>query len=237
MDAHELQMWIARRLGGGLVSVELCPENIEDAISEAIRWFSAKKGVTRHKQLPFYGGQNCYTLDCEIDTVLDVRFPVAPLDLSLVFSPYILQDEKVPYDVFAAPQTAGLYSTYTQSLQYIQTAKRILNSEEDWRQEDRQLYLFPVPRQSGFVDLLYKSSNFTIEQLSQRDHDIVKRFALAWAKLDLGTVRSKYPDGFPGAQGSVRMDGSRLLEEGHREISELNNEIAQSGFPMLFLTG
>lgn len=236
LDADELKQWILRRLGGGLVSVELCESNLDDALDSAVRWFAAKKGVMKYKDMTFYSGINAYDLDCEVDTVLEVRFPSGPMDLSLIFSPYILADEKIPYDVFAAPQSAGLYSSYTQSLQYIEHAKRLLNADEDWRQEDRTLYLFPVPRASGIINIIYKSNDLKVEQLNQRDFDLVRRYALAWAKHDLGRVRSKFPGGYPGAQGSVRMDGESLLNEARTDMAALDNEIAQSGFPMMFMT-
>jgi hypothetical protein len=237
MDEEELEQWILRRLGGLLVNVELCEVHVQDAIETSIRWFCAKKGVKKVRQLPIYSGVQGYSLPDEVDTVLDVRFQAPPMDLSLIFSPYILMDEKVPYDVFAAPQTAGLYSSYTQSLQYIEQAKRLINAEEDWRQEDRTLYVFPIPRQSGIIEIQYKSNDFKVEQLNQRDHDLLKRYALAWAKHDLGRVRSKFQSGLPGAQGNVMWDGNLLLQEAQRDMETLDKEIAQSAFPMLFLTG
>ena len=76
-----------------------------------------------------------------------------------------------------------------------------------------------------------------IEQLSERDHDLVKRMALAQAKLDLGRIRSKYQSGFPTAQGHEQLDGEILLQEGQAEVELLNQEIGDSAMPMSFITG
>jgi hypothetical protein len=77
----------------------------------------------------------------------------------------------------------------------------------------------------------------TIEQLSERDHDLVKRYSLMASKKRLGRIRSKYPGGFPTAQGNVDLDGATLLEEARQEEEKLEQEVSESGFPMGFLLG
>ena len=237
MDAAALKQWILRRMGAPFVKVEVTADQLEDSVEQARRWFSAKKGVRRVMQMPFYAGVVEYVLDDQVDTVLDVAFPASPLDLSLIFSPYILQDEKVPYDVFSAPQAAGIYSSYEQTLQYVQMAKRILNAETDWRQEGRILQLFPIPKDNGTIILEYKSHDFTIEQLSERDHDLVKRFALAATKRDIAQVRGKYTDGFAGAQSATQLNAAVIAAEADKEMEQLEKEISLSAFPMGFLLG
>jgi len=236
MDDEQLKQWLLRRLGAPFWKVELSEDHLNDEVEFAKRWFSAKKGVKRLLNMPLYTNVPVYELPRTVDVVLDVSFPVSPMDISLVFSPYILQDEKIPYDVFAAPSAAGIYSSYTQTVQYIEMAKRILNAEPDWRQEDRMLYVFPVPKNGGFMAIEYKSHDFNIEHLTERDHDLVKRYALAKAKLDLAENRRKYTE-FPGAQGPTNMNWQALVQEANAEIELLEKEIGQSGYPMLFLHG
>lgn len=236
MDAEELKQWVLRRLGAPFIKVELTSDQLEDAVEQSRRWFSAKKGVKRVMPMQIYASEPEYVLDDQVDTVLDVAFPANPLDLSLIFSPYILQDEKVPYDVFSAPQSAGIYSSYEQTLQYVQMAKRILNAETDWRQEGRLLQLFPIPRDNGVILVEYKSHDFTIEQLSERDHDLIKRFTLAAAKRDVAQVRGKYSD-FAGAQSATQLNAAVLMAESDREMEQLEKEISLSAFPMGFLLG
>ena len=237
MNESALKAWILRRLGAPFLKVELTDDHLNDAIENARRWFSAKKGLKQRIILQMNTSQSDYDLPDIVDTVTDVVFSVPAMDISLVFSPFTLMDEKVPYDVFAAGgASGGLYSSYTQTLQYVEMAKRILGAELDWRQEGRKLHIFPNPKNSAGMMIEFKASHFTIEQLNERDHDLVKRWALAWAKLDLGRVRSKY-DSFPTAQGNATLDGERLLEEGNAAMEILEEEIALSGFPMGFLVG
>ncbi len=236
MDEAQLKQWILRRLGAPFWKIELSEDHLNDAVEFSRRWFSAKKGVKQLTYLPQYTNVPVYELPDTVDIVLDVSFQVNPMDISLVFSPYILQDEKVPYDVFAAPSAAGIYSSYTQTIQYIEMAKRILNAEPDWRQEGRVLYVFPVPKRDGYMAVESKTHNFTIEHLQERDHDLVKRYALAKAKLDLVETRGKYSE-FPGAQGPTNLNWPRLLEEANKEIELLEKEISQSAYPMGFMHG
>jgi hypothetical protein len=236
MNNEQMASWIMRRLGAPVIKVELTADHLCDDIEQAIRWFSAKKGVKKQAVMRTYSGKSDYILPDEVDTVLDVIFQIPPMDISLIFAPFILVDEKVPYDVFAAPSSVGIYSSFTQTLQYINTAKRVLGAEPDWRQDGRTLLLFPVPKNDTAVVLDFKSHLLTIDQLNERDHDLVKRYALAKAKMDLGRIRSKY-DSFPTAQGTTTLDGNTLLDEAKTEIEALEEEIALSGYPMPWISG
>jgi hypothetical protein len=236
MTVADLKQWILRRLGSPMVRVELTDCHLDDAVEEARRWFSARKGVVKRALFQIIPQQVEYALPDEMDTVVDVAFPSAPFDFSLLFSPFILLDEKIPYDVFAAPFSSGLYSSFTQALQYIEMAKRVIGAEQEWWQDQRTLFLAPKPENAGGMMVWYKSGVTQIEQLNERDHDLLKRYALAVAKRDLGRIRSKY-DSYPTAAGTTSLDGERLLEEASSEIEALTQELMDSGPPMGFLTG
>lgn len=236
MNEEQLLKWMLRRLGAPLLKVELTQCHFEDNISDAKHWFSAKKGVKKQMTMPTEPGKADYKLPDEVDTVLDVSFTVPPLDISTVFYPFAQQGESIPYNAFMAPGSGGLYSSYTQTLMYVETAKRVLGAEPDWRQEGRTLFLFPVPKTAGPIWMDFKANILTIEQLNERDHDLVKRYALAKAKLDLAEIRGKY-DSYPGAQGSTTLNAIVLREAGQAEIEKLDEEIILSGYPMGFTTG
>lgn len=236
LDEDQLKDWVLRKLGAPMIKVELTKEHLCDAIEDAKRWFVAKKGVTKLLNLPIQDGQTEYCLPNDVDTVTDVIFAVPPFDISLVFSPFILQDDKVPYDVFAAPSSAGLYSSFTQTLQYVEQAKRILGAEADWRQDGRALSIFPLPKNATSIIVEYKCNTFAVDQLNERDHDLVKRYALAVATKQVARIRSKY-ESYPSAQGTVNLDGRELIEEAREMFERLEEEIADSAMPMFFITG
>lgn len=236
MDDEEVKEWILLNLGAPLVKIEVTKESLAMALETSKRWFAAKKGVIKCVSLPVIDGVTAYCLENDVDTVIDVIPAIAPLDISLIFSPFILIDDRVPYDVFAAPSSAGLYSSFAQTLQYIEMAKRILGAEFDWRQEGRTLHIFPLPKNSTSLIIEYKTRVFAVNQLSERDHDLVKRYALAWTKIIIGNIRSKY-DSFATAQGSASLDGSVMRDEGKQDIEKLEEEIYDSAMPMHFIAG
>lgn len=221
-----------------MLKVPLSEEQLNDAVSEARRWFAAKKGVDREFTLNVVAGQPEYDMPADCDAVIDVSVQTSPFDVSLVFTPYIFADEKVPYDVFAAPQSAGLYSSFVQSLQYNEMAKRIIGADPNWIYfpNKKKLLLLPVRQYGGNAIIEYKSTLNTIEQLSERDADLVKRFALAWAKRDLGVIFSRYVNS-PAAQGMTTLNGPALTAESVAEFAKLEQEVYDSAMPMPFHIG
>lgn len=221
-----------------MLKVPLSEDQLNDAVSEAKRWFAAKKGVERQIVITTYAGQVEYDMPEDCDAVIDVSFQAGQFDVSLVFSPFIFADEQVPYSVFAAPASAGLYSSFVQALQYNETAKRIIGAENNYLYfpTTRKLLLLPSRTYGGNVFVEYKSNINTIEQLHERDHDLVKRFALAWAKRDLGNIFSRYAT-WPSAQGQSVLNGPQLIEEANKDFDKLEQEIADSSFPMPWVTG
>lgn len=230
--------WIKRRLGAPELKVPLDDSKLSDAISEAKHWFVAKKGIEKDLTLDLYAGQVEYNMPLDCDAVIDVAFQVSPLDISLIFTPNIMADERVPYSPFAAPSTGGLYSSFVQALQYIETGKRILGAEQNWIYYPYKKKLLIIPDQKGGKAIVeYKSSTVTsIELLPERDHDLIKRFALAWARRDLGSIYSRYST-WPTAQGQQPLNGPQLLAEAEKEFETLTNEIAASAMPMPWLMG
>lgn len=242
MDREQLYEWILRRLGAPFWDIELCQDHVKDAVEMAVRWFAAKKGVTKLFPVQVNAGQVEYELDCEVDRVIDVAYETNKLDLSLIFSPFTLLEEKIPYDVFASGGSGGLYSSYVQSLQYIEMAKRILSAEFEWteikqgNEVPNRLFIAPPPHDTRRL-IVWAKINFTrIEDLQERDHELVKRYALAKAREDLAWVRGKYGE-YPSAQGTTSLNWDQLLSTAQEEIERLEEEIMGSGYPMGFCSG
>jgi len=235
-DEAQLQRYILRKLGMPQLVVELVQEDLDEAVYEAKRWFAAKKGFKRQLRLDVPANLTEHQLPDDVDTVIDVSFASRPTDFARVIDPMGLLDQSIPYNLFPSPKSSGLFSTYAQSLMYLELAKRVTGGEFEWRQDGRILFLFPAQRESGTISIDYKSSSMLLTDLSERDHDLVKRFALAEAMEKLSFVRSKY-DAVLTAQGQTGIDGLRLKQESQTLKAELNVEIAQSGFPMGLLTG
>lgn len=248
MDADELCLWILRRLGAPLLKVELTEEHCRDSVSIALRWFAAKKGFIRDYRLQLIPNVTEYVLPDDVDIVTEVVFPFSDYDITPYASPWAWawpnENMMVPfgyggsYGQGSQGETGGYLSSWQQVLQYTDTARRILGADPEWRQENRTLYLLPrkLSPTTPKAIVYYTSNTFDLLDLNQRDFDLVRRYALAQAKLDLGRIRSKY-DQYPTAQGSTGLDGNTLLGEGQQEIEVLNEEIADSAMPIGFMVG
>lgn len=236
LNDDQLCQWILRRLGAPIVKVELTQEHLDDALNNARQWFAGHKGLVRYWQTYTSGGQNEFALPADAITVTDVVFTSAKIDLTLLAVPWLLPDQQIPYNIFATPGSGGFYSNYAQMQQTIETSKRILGIEQDWRQEGRTLYIFPTPTSSHPLLVQYTTHDITIADLTDRDHELIKKWSLACAKEDLGRIRSKYGE-MPGANGSANLDGATLLEEARNEKEKLEEEIDQLGYPMGVLIG
>jgi len=243
MVVDELKLWILRKLGAPIVVVELAECHLEDAIEEAKRWIAAKKGVIRRGSFTTVPGQVEYTLEPDVDVVTEVARTGQALDLSFTglggggfFLPE--QQNQIPYQALAAPKSGGLYSSITQVLQNIEMDRRILSIEQDWGWEEssRTLFIYPTPTRADTVIYFYKSRLFQIETLNERDHQLLKRYALAKAKEVLGEIRGKV-DSFPTAQGNTSLNGGALKQEAADELAKLDDEIMKSGSPLPIVTG
>jgi len=238
MDEEQLQKWVLRRLGAPILKVELHPAHLDDLVEDAKDWFISKKGVARYRLIDVATNVVEYDVPDDCDDVVEVLLPSAPHDFTMVFSPYILADEKIPYDVFAAPESAGLYSSLAQAIQYTEMAKRVMSADANWIWDEytRKVILSPAPRTSGQMMLVYSSASIAFTELRHFDHQLVRRHMLANAKILVGRIRSKYA-GFPGAQGERQLDGRDILSEGQEEMRTLDEDIIKAGMPMPFITG
>jgi hypothetical protein len=241
MNKAEMQTWTLHKLGAPFNKVEISQENLDFCFEEAVRWYSAKKGHKDKKNFQIVPGQVEYTLDDDVDTVLQITFTSQSTDYSYLVDPLNLIGGQIPTSMFgygnqAGGDTGGFLSTYAQFTQYLGMARRILNSDSEWLQLNSKLIIVPPPKSGGPALMEYKAHSFTVEQINEFDHDLVKRMLLALVKDFVGRVRSRF-DNFPSAQGTVTIDGPKLLQESIEERDKLNEEIFESNFPIGFLHG
>jgi hypothetical protein len=247
MDAAELSIWILRYLGAPFIKVELTQEAIDDAIEEARRWFTSKKGYYRIYFIPVVQGGAPYVLEPEIEVVVSVAFSSSALNtltsaLTGGFGPGFgvdLQGGIYFGSGFGGNGSVpGPLSGWVQTLMYLKQMSHVFSTDLEWRQEGRSLYLFPTNvYTSGTIAVEFKTNTFTIEQLPDKDHELVKRYALMACKKRVGRIRSKYIGGFPTAQGNSELDGQNMLDEAKAEEEQLNIDVYESGYPMGFMLG
>lgn len=257
MNRAEAIDWIKTQLGGGVVVIELLPNHLETAFSDAIRWYVARKGIKRRAVVNLVSGIVDYVMPDDCDMVIDVIFPGAALDLIGAVNPYSFIDvDNMPIAQSAMAGTPGgqFYSTLKLITQHAETARRVIGSEPAWEYDKgtNAVHVYPLRQRSGAMVAEYISTIVRTEdpvlpattpvndfrrRMSFRDRDIILRYAMAKAKWMLSRVRGKYTDGMPSAGGSKNLDGDTLLGEAQSEIEALNEEIKALSEPVGFITG
>jgi hypothetical protein len=240
LDEAGIIKHIYLHLGGGVVDIHLQECHYKEAIEEAVRWWRAKKGVKKWFDLQVLPYQTEYPLPEDVDTVLEVVLPDDPGPMGRAFDPFYQPGDGVPWGIYSTDRSGlGYLSSYGQLLQQIETTQKVFSSDPDWRHDtgSRVLQIYPLNKRSGIAKVFYKSHTLTLEQLPERDNDLVKRYARAYAKKILGHIWGKYTDGFPAAQGNRSLNYSQMLSEADAEIAQLEQEISDSAMPMDILIG
>jgi len=251
--------WIERKLGGGIVVIELSTDHLDDAFDDAIRWYVGHKGIKRHAVVNMIPGVQEYTMPDDTDEVIEVFFPGVQLDIIAAINPYAFIDvDQLPVAYSSVTGVPGgqFYGTLHQILSHAETARRIVGSEPAWEYyKDRNIvHLFPRSQRTGAIVARYASTKLGVHDeddtennpngdkndfaaMRFRERDLILKYAVAGVKERLGRVRSKYTDGMPSAGGSKNLDGETLLGEAQNEMEALTTTLLSLSNPVPMLVG
>lgn len=225
-------------LGDPVLCVELGDSNIEIAISDAEMWLLVHLAPIHEQGFDMVSGQSEYSVNPDVDTITDVAFPQSAHDdiwdqsAEDFFGP-------VPWSMWGygagwrnLPQS-GLY----QLAQAAESATRVLSNDPTWvwNRPTKKLILRPA-NTSGKAIYWYTTKSFDYTELTIQQEWLLRRFAVATAKMILGNIRSKYDD-YPAAGGRVSMNGADLVAQAQDEFITLDEKIKMIAVPAAFLTG
>lgn len=242
MDRDYIKKYVMTMLGGGdndvNVSVELNDNEFDIIIDNTERWYNTYKGFKRFILIQIVTEENEYEMPPDTFRVVDVIPPGYEFDISKLLTRSLFPVVGVPYDIFGAVQRIGMYSTFTQTLQYNEMAKRILSNEFEWeyRQEENKLIIYPYRLTSGKMCVIYVTKDIRYDRLTPMDEDFILQYALAQGKIIVGRKRSKFSD-FPMVEGSQKLDGETLISEAKEEIEVLTKKLQESNMPIRFTSG
>lgn len=233
--------WIWRMLGYPLVRVELTEEQVNDSIGMAIeRYEEYRIPEQTYYYLGVTAGQSVIELPLHINKkeVIEVVYsPHADLFSQLTgageafYLTYYLQNTGGTFlsDFYIAmayketlEMTLGISPTYE-----FFTSK---NSNGEWRDYIR---ISPKPSVSLQIGILYNRP-MTEEEVDSATW--IRKYALTWAKEQLGRIRSKYTS-IPGPTGEMQMDGQQLISEAQQERQALEESVISKGPPLTFDVG
>lgn len=222
-----------RKLGSGIIDIELTDEHKKDCLDDTKRWFAERVGFIKYVQLPLANGQSYYYLSSDIIEVYNVWLPSFQLP-TLDADSFSVTHYTALFGSWVSPQQAPMpYSDIVQKLQYLEMAGRIfsVDREWDWQPEARRLVITPPPRAgglggSGATNAILKvgSSDVDTRRLDPRHHDFFRRKLMIEAMRTLGMIRDTY-DAYPTMGGDRTMNGGALLQRADQLEQKLEQDV------------
>lgn len=224
MTEDEIKGYVLRRLGSGVIDVELTDAQMGDVMTDTKRWFGFRLGQKRAIQIPMTTATNVYILEPDVTEVLEVYLPQAHFpavdtdDFSYTYS--------LLFGQWRSPGASPMpYSDLLQRLQYLNVSKKLFSADREWRydRDTRELLIMPRPSIVGNMIVLVWTRDIDTRQFGPEDENLFLRYSLAHAKTILGEIRSKW-DSIPMVGGDKGLNGERLLEEAKEEKEQLEKD-------------
>lgn len=208
----ELVGWIKRKLGCGVVSVELTDEQLDDSVRDAEEFWQMWVGVVKSVDTVTTSDNviPAASIAADLDSVVNVLFETTGDTLGQYFG--WADVEFNPLQNYYGAGSQGGYSNLVQYMAYMEDAKRVLSSDWDWDWDrtKRVLTLSPSTMASGRrIRIIYLSREMSYAYLSSYEWKLFRDYALAKAMKTLAIIRMKYSDK-PSATGSFAMDGDSM---------------------------
>ena len=230
----QVKEWICRRLGKGVVNVELTGDQLNDAVRDAKEWWQMWVGQLKSVMLTLTSSTEYAEalIASDIDSVVDVVFEIESQSLTNLFS---WADVEVNPYTWIYGGTSGGYSTLVQYMQYREMAKQIVSADKDWDWDraQRKLIVSPQPEAGSRVLVTYISTEVDMDYIANYEMRIFRNYALAQAMKTLGVIRTKYA-GKPSATGEFSMDGDTLWANAEALEAEMEEKARQLQAPVGF---
>lgn len=216
---NELRKYIREQLGEGVIQVELTPEQIDHAISDALLMYS------RYRPKPVAGTINVQP------SVKKYTLPTAVHFLGVMdfqFEPSIPQFQAIEFSIlYRSPQT---YLYDVQDLAWWQSHLKLVSrifgfDKTDWKFDETEdgseqfIYVNIVPQgisRASFIGLLAR----TLENIPLTDEDLIRRASLSYAMITLSRIRGRYMN-IPSPDGIITQNAEQLREDGMRGVQEI----------------
>lgn len=221
----EIKGYVKRKLGSGIIDVELTDEHLQDVLDDTKRWFSHRVGQKRFIQIPLLTATNVYVLDPDVTEVLRVWLPSAHFpavdtdDFSYTYS--------LLFGQWRSPGASPLpYSDLVQRLQYLSISRKIFSADREWNYnpDTRELEVMPTPSIVGNMLVEVWTRNLDTREFGPEDESLFLRYAVAHAKETLGEIRSKY-DSLTNVGGDRSLNGEKLIEEAEKAKEQIEKDL------------
>lgn len=234
----QVKEWICRRLGKGVVNVELTDDQVDDALRDAKEWWQMWVGQAKSVLFTLTGGTEYgeSLIADDIDSVVDVVFEVESESFEHLFS---WADVEVnPYTWLYSCGEPGGFSALVQYMQYREMSRMITSSDKewDWDRARRTLVVTPEPDAGSRVLVTYISTTVNMSYLTNYEMRVFRNYALAQAMKTLAAIRMKY-SGKPSSTGEFSMDGDAMWANGEALEQDMEEKMRQLQEPVGFFAG
>lgn len=243
---QELFHYVAKRLGDGIVDLELDPEHYEVAYDKALSTYRQRAQNAYEESyslLALVENQNTYTLPDEVQAVRQIfrrtmGDSTGPYSSSFdPFSSATLNVYLLNYSYSGGLATFDLYT------QYVEQAMRMFGGFMNFNYQpvNKTLQIMRDPKASGEEVLLWLY-NLKPEVILLQDLHIkqwLRDYTYASAKMIIGEAREKFAT-IAGPGGGTPLNGAALKAEAQAEMDRLLQDLStfvDASEPLSWVTG
>jgi hypothetical protein len=228
----ELFNYVDKRLGGGIVDVELDPDHYEVAYDKALSTYRQRAQNAYEESynvVELQENQNTYTLPTEVSSVRQV-FRRTMGDSTGPYSSSFDPFSSATLNVYLLNYSqAGGLATYDMYTQYVEMAARMFGGYMNYtfNPVTKVLSLVRDPKSSGEQILLW-TYNQKPEIVLLQDNAMkqwLRDYTFAASKMIIGEAREKFAS-IAGPQGGTALNGASLKAESQAEMDRLIDELA-----------
>jgi hypothetical protein len=232
---EQIKDYVLLNLGAPVVKIELDQQNLDGAVDFALQVYEDYCGREHYTYYTFLTvpGQSVYKMPDDVGLIRNVYykkqgnfgFQGSDLGGALPIEYFY------PGGAYASAQGGlidptqpmwGRMGEWVLYKQYEQMYTRISSQIGGWEWIGglNHVKLYPIPCKSVWVSVQYLQKRPDFKQVTEG----MQTGALAFAKIMLGRIRSKYQS-LPGPQSGIQLDGQILLTEGREDLKVWREEL------------
>lgn len=229
---QDLFTYVEKRLGGGIIDIELDPDHYEVAYEKALGVYRQRAQNAYEESyavLELQENVNTYTLPQEVDSVRQIyrrTMGDATGPHSSSFDPF----SSASLNVYLLNYSyAGGLATYEMFTQYVEMAARMFGAflNYTYNPVSKVLSIVRDPKSSGEQVLLWTYNQKP--EVTLLSHNPIKQwikdYTYAGSKMIIGEAREKFAS-IAGPQGGTALNGASLKQEAQAEMDRLIDELA-----------
>jgi hypothetical protein len=234
MTEQGIYDYVRRKLGAGVVCVELTDDQLADALDRAKLWMQMWVGQQKNAVLTGGGGTE-FALPTDCESPVEVIFAASSDSLFDTF-------RWAGVEVNASDLTTMVpnqgYVDIVQRMQYLELGKRVLSAERAWEHDRARnlLIISPAPAAGEQVILVYLMKTIALTYLKAYELQLLMDYTFALSMETLGYIRTKFAE-IPTASGSTSMNGDTLLANAQQLMDKCEEKARALAPPIPLFVG